>query len=158
MTTAEKKYADIIGMDRPEPIEILRKYPRQPMSERAKIFSPFAALRGHGERLSAEDDRLLLVERMELNEEEQKALSEKLGSLSKGDAVTLTYFVPVDEAQGLGRYETVTGTILEAEPTLQYLRLRREDEADLTIAFSDLGELYSEMEDESRNEEGGDIR
>ncbi len=143
MTTAEKKYGNIIGMDRPEPIEILRKYPRQPMSERAKIFSPFAALRGHGERLSEEDDRLLLVERAELNEEDQKALSEKLADLKKGDEITLTYFEPAEETQGLGRYETISGTLLEVDPALKRLRLRK-DEAEkgsMILAFSDLCDL-----------------
>ena len=38
-----QKYADILHLSRPEPPV---KYPRMALSNRAKIFSPFAALRG----------------------------------------------------------------------------------------------------------------
>ncbi len=124
MTKAEQQYADIIHLSRPEPAEILRRYPRQPLSERAKIFSPFAALRGHEERLADEDDRLLLVEQAELTEEDQRALNEKIGSLKKGTEAVVTWFEPEEETQGLGRYQTVAGTILEADPALGRLRIQ----------------------------------
>ncbi len=128
MTKAEQKYADIIHLSRPEPEEILRRYPRQPMSERAKIFSPFAALRGHEERLSEEDDRLTLVEMAELSEEDQAALSEKITGLEKGTKITATWFEPEEDAQGLGRYLTAAGTVLEVDPVLGRLRLKVQEE------------------------------
>ena len=46
-----KKYADILPLSRPEPP---REYPRMTPGSRAKIFSPFAALRGFEEELSHE--------------------------------------------------------------------------------------------------------
>ena len=45
------KYADILYLSRPEP-SIL--HPRMSVSNRAKIFSPFAALRGYEEEIAEE--------------------------------------------------------------------------------------------------------
>ncbi len=130
MTKAEQQYADIIHFSRPEPEEILRRYPRQPLSERAKIFSPFAALRGHEERLADEDDRLLLVEQAELSEEDQRSLGEEIAGLQKGMEVTVTYFETEDEEQGLGRYRVVSGTVLETDPVLGRMRIRVRQEGE----------------------------
>ncbi len=43
------KYEDIINMERPMPRDVLAKHPRMSTADRAKIFSPFAALKGHDE-------------------------------------------------------------------------------------------------------------
>lgn len=53
META-RKYADIIDMERPQNEESLRKHPRMTLQNRAKIFSPFAALRGYDDQLAEE--------------------------------------------------------------------------------------------------------
>ena len=45
------KYADILHKSRPEPSF---KHPRMSLSNRAKIFSPFAALRGYEEEIADE--------------------------------------------------------------------------------------------------------
>ena len=47
-----EKYGDILPLARPAPPA---KYPRMPLAKRAKLFSPFAALRGFDDELSAED-------------------------------------------------------------------------------------------------------
>ncbi len=57
MTDAEKLYPDIINLPRPENEDIFIRYPRMPLSERAKIFRPFAALRGYEERISEEEKK-----------------------------------------------------------------------------------------------------
>ena len=46
-----QKYADILHGSRPEPSY---KHPRMALSNRAKIFSPFAALRGYEEEITEE--------------------------------------------------------------------------------------------------------
>lgn len=46
-----EKYGDILPLARPEPSP---KHPRMALGNRAKIFSPFAALRGFDEELSRE--------------------------------------------------------------------------------------------------------
>lgn len=58
MTTAEEKYKDIINKHWDSNPSFFIKHPRMPLEERAKIFAPFAALRGHSERLQEEADRL----------------------------------------------------------------------------------------------------
>ena len=52
------KYADILHLSRPEPPV---KHPRMALSNRAKIFSPFAALRGFDDEISSEGASKLLV-------------------------------------------------------------------------------------------------
>lgn len=47
-------YSDIIGLDRP-PVPL--KHPHMDVLNRAKIFAPFAALRGFDERISEENIR-----------------------------------------------------------------------------------------------------
>ena len=49
--TVAQKYADILHLSRPEPPV---KHPRMALSNRAKIFSPFAALRGFDDEISSE--------------------------------------------------------------------------------------------------------
>lgn len=47
-----QKYSDIIQLSRPEPSY---KHPRMSLQNRAKIFSPFAALRGYDEEIALEN-------------------------------------------------------------------------------------------------------
>ena len=60
-----QKYADILHLSRPEPPV---KYPRMALSNRAKIFSPFAALRGFDDEISSEGASKLLVKKVELSD------------------------------------------------------------------------------------------
>lgn len=46
-----RKYADILDKQRPQSEQSLRKHPRMPLQNRAKIFAPFAALRGYEDKL-----------------------------------------------------------------------------------------------------------
>ena len=71
-----QKYGDIIEMERPQTEESLRKHPRMTLQNRAKIFSPFAALRGYDEQLAAEKQRTERVTKRILTEEEMSALSD----------------------------------------------------------------------------------
>lgn len=51
-----RKYADILDKSRPDSPESRRKHPRMSLQSRAKIFSPFAPLRGReNEEISGED-------------------------------------------------------------------------------------------------------
>lgn len=45
----QSKYADLLSLSRPAPIK-----PRMAISNRAKIFSPFAALRGYEDEIATE--------------------------------------------------------------------------------------------------------
>ncbi len=58
MTEAEEKYKDIINLSwDSDPVFFIR-HPRMSLQERAKIFSPFAPLRGHSDRLQEEADKI----------------------------------------------------------------------------------------------------
>ena len=49
--SVQSKYGKILHASRPEPPH---NHPRMPMSNRAKIFSPFAALRGYEDEIASE--------------------------------------------------------------------------------------------------------
>lgn len=91
META-RKYADIIDMERPQNEESLRKHPRMTLQNRAKIFSPFAALRGYDDQLAEEKQRSERVTKKILTEEEMADLSDKLMQVTKGMTITIQYF------------------------------------------------------------------
>ena len=87
-----QKYGDILEMERPQTEESLRKHPRMTLQNRAKIFSPFAALRGYDEQLAAEKQRTERVPKRILTEEEMSALSDRLMQVTKGMTITVRYF------------------------------------------------------------------
>lgn len=96
-----RKYADILNSSRPEPSY---KHPRMTLSNRAKIFSPFAALRGYEEEIAAEGQDHLRVAKIELSEEDQGTLSDKLLQVRKGMTITVRFF----EAENTGL--SISGT------------------------------------------------
>lgn len=83
-----QKYADILHLSRPEPPA---KHPRMSITNRAKIFSPFAALRGFDDEISSEGATKLLVKKVELSDEEKNNLSDKLLQVKKGMKVVVRY-------------------------------------------------------------------
>lgn len=118
-----EKYGDILDLSRPEPS---RRHPRMPLGSRAKIFSPFAALRGFDEELSEESAQTRRVPRAGLSEEEQAALSARLARLARGEGVTVRYFSPDrlhPEDPPVGSYQTVTGLVQAVDLAAQMLRL-----------------------------------
>ncbi len=120
---AGQKYADILQMERPEPSV---KHPRMSLGSRAKIFSPFAALRGFDDELAEEGAQTLRVARAELSEEEKAALSARLAALRRGMTITVRYFVPdllCPADPPVGCYRTVTGAVQALDPVRKTLRL-----------------------------------
>ena len=118
-----QKYADILHLERPEPSA---KHPRMSPGSRAKIFSPFAALRGFDDEISEEGAQTLRVTKSELSEEEKSVLSARLAGLRRGVTVTVRYFQPDLLCQAdplVGRYQTVTGTGQALDPVGKTLRL-----------------------------------
>ena len=98
-------YDDII--DLPHPTSA--RHPRMPLADRAAIFSPFAALVGHG---AAIEETVRLTDRkIELTEDEKALLDEKLRLLLEtGREGAFTYFLP-DERKDGGAYVTAVGTV-----------------------------------------------
>ena len=92
------KYDDIIGLPHPTS----SKHPRMPISERAAIFSPFAALSGHSAAL-AETARLT-DQKIELDEDTKAELDRKQAilreHLTEQPEITVTWFQPDERKDG----------------------------------------------------------
>ena len=80
--TVEQKYPRAFHGCRPQHAlwdDFSVRHPKMPLERRAKIFSPFDALRGFD--LAIEDKLRLYVDKRELSEEEQQRLNEALTRL-----------------------------------------------------------------------------
>ena len=121
-----RKYADILALSRPDSAESRRRHPRMSLENRAKIFSPFAALRGYDEELDAEKQR-------------SQRVPQKLLLLTKGTQVRVRYFA-ADTAQPahppVGFYHTITGTVQRIDPVYRLLHLE-----DRSIPFETLDQI-----------------
>lgn len=118
--SAAALYQDIIHLSRP-----LSKHPKMAVANRAKLFSPFAALRGFDiEILTQEQDRLL-VPQISLASDREEEIYRVLNGLHQGDWATVTYFVPVKHIaqQLLGEYTVVSGEVKRVDDVEQLLVL-----------------------------------
>ena len=118
-----QKYADILHLSRPEPPV---KYPRMALSNRAKIFSPFAALRGFDDEISSEGASKLLVKKVELSDDEKNTLSDKLLQVKKGMKVVVRYFMKT--AESTGKYISLTGTVVMIDPVYRELKVMQDSD------------------------------
>lgn len=98
-------YADIIGLER-------RAGPRMNRADRAKLFAPFAALRGFEESVHAREARS--VPRPEPAPDRAEQVDRRLRKLKPGDRVTVTYFCPltVENAVEMGEIQCATGNFV----------------------------------------------
>lgn len=114
------KYDDILHLPHPTS----KKHPRMSIRDRAAIFSPFAALSGHGAAI-AETARLT-ERRMELDEDTKAELDQKqavlLEHIGEQPEVTITWFQPDARKDG-GAYVTVTGRLKKIEPVERIMTL-----------------------------------
>ena len=134
-----QKYGDILEMERPQTEESLRKHPRMTLQNRAKIFSPFAALRGYDEQLAAEKQRTERVPKRILTEEEMSALSDRLMQVTKGMTITVRYFkedTTHPEVPAVGNYITLTGKADRIDPVFRTLQV-----GETVVPFEDLVEI-----------------
>ena len=101
-------YDDIINLPHPTS----QRHPRMPIHDRAAIFSPFAALSGHGAAI-AETARLT-ERRMELDEDTRAELDRKqavlLEHIDEQPEITITWFQPDEKKDGRA-YLTTTGRL-----------------------------------------------
>ena len=134
-----KKYADIIHRERPASEESLCKHPRMPLENRAKIFSPFAALRGYEQKIAAEGVKMQRVEKQILSEEETEKLSNRLNQVVKGMYLTVNYFEGDSEEQessSFGFYQELTGKVEVIDPIEQTIRIDG-----ITVRFEDIYDI-----------------
>lgn len=123
-------YGDMIHLSRP-----ISRHPKMSVENRAKLFTPFSALRGFDiEILTKEQDRLL-VSRVMLGSDQQELIRLRLNDLRSGQRVTITYFSLIKELEGipLGEYVTRIGKVQRVDDFYQVLVL---DNA--VVAFEDI--------------------
>ena len=130
-------YDDIINLPHPTS----QRHPRMPVRDRAAIFSPFAALSGHGAAI-AETARLT-ERRIELDEDTRAELDRRqailLEHMDEQPEVTVTWFQP-DEKKDGGAYLTTTGRLKKIDALGRRLVLL--DGTD--IPLEDVADLESE--------------
>ena len=101
-------YDDIINLPHPTS----QRHPRMPIRDRAAIFSPFAALGGHGAAI-AETARLT-ERQIELDEDAWAELDRRqailLEHIDEQPEITITWFQP-DEKKDGGAYLPTTGRL-----------------------------------------------
>lgn len=126
--------------------EFSLRHPRMDVGRRAKIFAPFAALRGFEGEIASQEVRY--VPRQDLSAEDARALDRTLAALREACAdsrrvrahpvtVRVTFFVPCSDPHhgafgSLGRYESVTGVCRGVDPDVE--RTIRVDGTALSLA------------------------
>lgn len=120
MSVTIAAYQDILTLSRP-----ISKHPKMSVENRAKLFTPFSALRGFDiEILTTEQDRLL-VPQVRLSNDQREIIWRALNEMQKGDWVTVTYFQPVKSLNGqpVGEYTLSTGVVKKVDDMEQLLVL-----------------------------------
>ena len=148
----ENAYADIINRQRPVHTDDVfgRIHPRMPILNRAKIFAPFAALRGFEEAVAAKE--IPYVPKRILDADEEYELNRRLkilydrcrnGRLARENAtvVSVEYFVPCQDKNSdaygnKGLYHTITGIVCKLDVSQQYIIIGEE-----RVYFRDVGEI-----------------
>ena len=113
-------YQDILYCSRP-----VSRHPKMSIENRAKLFTPFSALRGFDiEILTQEQDRLL-VPHISLASDREEEIYRVLNGLHQGDWATVSYFIPVKTIgnQTLGEYTMVSGEVKRVDDVEQLLVL-----------------------------------
>lgn len=115
-----RKYDDILYLIHPTSA----KHPRMPLSERAAIFSPFAALSGHGAAIT--ETARLTEQKIDLDEDakaeldrRQAILMERIGERPE---IFVTWFQPDSRKEG-GAYLTTTGQLKRLDEVQRVLIL-----------------------------------
>lgn len=115
---SKSRYADIMMLRYPEETKEQIRHPRMTNADRAKIFAPFAALKGYEEAIAAK--QRIVVPKIELSEEAKEELDrcfhEIEAKLAMGihPVVTVTYFEQDgDKEVGEGCYLQFTGMVVK---------------------------------------------
>ncbi len=133
------QYDDIINLPRPK-----SRHPHMSNADRAKIFSPFAALKGHTEAIQSKE--IPRGNKVDLSEEMADALNKKLCLLKKGQVITVTYFFSdpgPDGSGGMGdgMYLTRSGTVKNIHLISRILEID-----DYKINFNDIIDIIQTVD------------
>ena len=98
----------------------MKSHAKMSRLDRAKQFSPFAALKGYETALRAKEK--FLVPRIELPEEAQAELDRKLHMITTGDTITVVYFHPLDGSE-FGEYLQITERVSKLDANMKILQI-----------------------------------
>ena len=101
--------------------------PKMSMSNRAKQFAPFDALKGFQEALRKKEK--MPVPQKELAEEKAEEINQKLKQVTIGKLLTVVYYKDCE-------YIQLTGTIIKIEKNKRYLQM-----AETIIPFDDISDI-----------------
>ena len=137
------------------------RHPIMPCSRRAKLFSPFDALRGFDAAIWSKE--VLYEDRKLLDESEQEILDRKLVLLRKltynsrvarqnRPTVTVTYFSPCTDVNSFaygsqGQYVSVTGIVHNVDPDVSRTITLDDQVIDLSDISDISGSVFAYMED-----------
>ncbi len=123
-------YDDIIGL----PHHVSDSRPRMALEERAKQFSPFAALKGYEEAIA--EKQKIKEDEVLLTDYSKALLDEKLKSLSKGMDIVLEYFDRDERAS-----RNIQGRLTKISPETMSLQID-----DTSVEFKDIIRIDLESE------------
>ena len=133
-----RSYDDIIHLSHPTSA----RHPRMPISDRAAIFSPFAALTGHAAAI--QETARLTDQRMELDEDTRAELDRKqkilIDHIADQPEVTITWFCP-DEKKSGGAYVVSMGRLKKVDDVAGTLKLVDET----TIPLNEIVDLQCNL-------------
>ncbi|MDF2487072.1 MAG: hypothetical protein K0R46_3240 [Herbinix sp.] len=122
------KYDDIINIDYPLKSSDVIKHPRMQVEDRAKIFAPFAALKGYEEAIAGKQK--IVVPRIEMSEEAKEYLDLQMGKIEGmllsglHPIITVVYYQEdkvSNEAGGV--YIRFTGMVVKFDQTSRILQI-----------------------------------
>jgi len=85
-----------------------------PISERAKQFLPFAAVKGLNDALEKKEK--VAQSKTEMSEELASELNDKIHSIKKGSVVTITYYCNDD-------FVMLTGTVIQIDSAYRIIQI-----------------------------------
>ncbi len=118
------KYDDIIKLDYPafRNKDSLMKHPKMNLDDRAKIFMPFAALKGYEDAIK--EKQRVIVPRKELSEESKESIDYCLKIIEKNlqdnthPVTKVVYFLEEDDD-----YVSFTGKVAKLNLYLKYIQI-----------------------------------
>lgn len=125
------KYDDIIDLVYPDQKKNNRKHPPMDIRDRAKLFLPFAALKGYDEAI--QEKQKIYAYNKELSEDEKQFLSMQLAQIkreletgNRPDA-KITYFEPNPKyTDGRGEFKELSGSVCKVNETGNMLEIAGE--------------------------------
>ena len=120
MSVTLATYQDILYCSRP-----VSRHPKMSIENRAKLFTPFSALRGFDIEILTQEQNRLLMPQISLASDREEEIYRVLNGLHQGDWATVSYFIPVKTIgnQTLGEYTMVSGEVKRVDDVEQLLVL-----------------------------------